>query len=243
MTLTTLRIVPRLRLLLACLFMLGASVIVGAAKGPSVQVLTFTIDGMTSPPNAVFSDSPDGYKDYRLASGANTDPNYCVEASPANSGFTFIRLNRKLDGDAGSMYCGLFGGVGATPRQYSVRIAAADACLEAFTNGYANTPEAGCIFTGNDKPRIRLANLYANRAKSTPVALLSEFYSNPNGVSYEIRTNTDATVTTWAGNTNIRMVHYTGTARLVKFSPGMSATTVASAFPLPFHMTFQRSGI
>lgn len=238
MTPTTLRIVRRQRIVLACLFILGAVVVAGAAKGATVQVLTFSIDEMTTPPNAVFAVGADPYKDYRLSSGLS-DPNYCVEASPDSSGFTFIRLDRKLDGDAGSQFCDVFGG---TKRQYSLTIAAADACLELYTNGYAATSGSGCTFIGQDMPRIRLAKLFASKVTKTPVAFLSMFYDQSR-VSYEVRTDSDATVTTFMNSTNNRMVRYTGTARLVKFSPGASATPVASSFPLPFHMTFVRSGL
>jgi hypothetical protein len=235
------------RFALSCALAAVAAAAVSAAKTATVQVLTFSIDATAN--QAVFADGrnpPNGeYKDYRLTT-AVTDPNYCVEASPESGGLTFIRLNRKLDGDAGYQYCGLYAidptNTPATPRQYALTIPAADACAELFANGYTEAAAAPCTLTGHDKPRIRLDNLYANRATSTPVSFLSEFYTDPAGISYEVRTDSAAQVSIGAGDANVRNVQYGGTAHLVKFAPGVKATQVASAFPLPFHMTFVRTG-
>jgi hypothetical protein len=131
----------------------------------------------------------------------------------------------------------------ATPRQYALTIAADDACGELFANSYSDSAIAPCTLTGHDKPRIRLDNLYANRATTTPVSFLSQFYTDVGGISYEVRIDSPAQVLIGAGNTNVRIVQYPGTAHLVKFAPGVKATQVASAFPLAFQMTFVRSGL
>ena len=98
-----------------CVPILGIAIAAPAAKGSKVDVLTFTIDNAPagyalSGDGIPSADSSGTYMDYRLASGGAADPNYCVEASPSASGLTFIRLNRKLDGDAGYQYCGLYRG-------------------------------------------------------------------------------------------------------------------------------------
>jgi hypothetical protein len=218
----------------------AAFAVAAAAKGPAtVSVVSFSIDG-PSPPYAVTGDEfGSAYADYRIAATtSNTDPDYCVEASPESSGFLFVRLNRKLDGDSGSMYCGLFGGVGTTPRHYSLTINAQEICDELYTSGYTDATFP-CTVNGRDKPRIRLSNLYASKPAKTPVAFLMETY-DVNDVSYEIQTVNDADVSVAGGTTNIRVVQYGGQMRLVKFAPGARPTTILAPFLLPFHMTFNR---
>ncbi len=161
--------------------------------------------------------------------------NYCVEtlATPA----LFIRLNRRLD-DAGTQYCGQYGG---TPRQFSVQIANAAACEELWSHGYPTGPDAPCTFTGADKPRIRIdKDLYAKRASRTPVALLSKWYDVAR-TSYELRTEAEASVLTTALDPAIRIVSYSGTARLWRFEAGAQERAVAEAFPVPFQITFKRT--
>lgn len=232
---------------------LAAATAAASAKGPSVQVVTFTIDATT--PQAVFSDghavsapapytdSADTYKDFRLTAGTVADPNYCVEASPDNSGSLFVRLNRKLDGDAGFQYCQLYA-PGATQRQFTLHITEPAACDELVSTSYISAADldanGGCFLTGSDKPRIRLTNLYARTAKSTPVAFLTLHYDgqNPGGVSYEVQTDTDAVVSV-VGNSNTRQVRYNGRAHLVRFVDGVSGSVaVQPSFDLPFQMTF-----
>ena len=62
-------------------------------------------------------------------------------------------------------------------------------------------------------------------------------------ISYEIQSTANALIVAGPGDLiNVRTVSYSGTARLVKFSPfGDKPTTVAEPFALPFHMTFVRS--
>jgi hypothetical protein len=206
---------------------------VGAAK-PATWLMTFTIDQSEG---HVLSGDPAGvYKDFRLGSGLPDDVNYCVEASPSPG--LFIRLNRKLDGANGSQYCGLFGG---TPRQYFVTISNAAACSELWAGGYPTGPEAPCVFTGADKPRIDIANdLYGKRTTRTPMKFLSKWY-DVNAVSYEIRPESDATVISTGIDPSMRIVSYSGSARLWRFDPGVQARAVAEAFPMPFQMTFRRT--
>lgn len=59
-----------------------------------------------------------------------------------------------------------------------------------------------------------------------------------NTTSYEIRTDTEATLT--AIGPNQRLVTYMGTGHLVEFRPGEKAQTVAEAFDLKHQMTFTR---
>ncbi len=59
-------------------------------------------------------------------------------------------------------------------------------------------------------------------------------------VSYEVRTETDASVVKVGLDPTIRIVSYSGSARLWRFAPGVKARAVAQAFPLPFQMTFKR---
>ena len=232
---------------------LAAATAAASAKGPSVPVVTFTIDATT--PQAVFGDghaanapSPytdpyDTYKDFRLTTGAAADPNYCVEASPDNTGSLFVRLNRKLDGDAGYQYCQLYA-AGSTQRQFTLHITEPAACNELVNTSYISPTDldanGGCFLTGSDKPRIRLTNLYAKTAKSTPVAFLTLHYDgqNPGGVSYEVQTDADAVVSV-VGNANTRQVRYNGRAHLVRFVDGVSGgVAVQPSFDLPFQMTF-----
>lgn len=230
-------------LMLAAVLILGISVIsaVLTAAAP-VWLMTFTIDD--HPSYAVSGDkiSPlvEGgtgvYKDYRLGSGQPGDPNYCVEAIPSPG--LFIRLNRPLDGVAETQYCGLSGG---SPRQYFVTISSASACAELREHGYPTGPDVPCVFTGAEKPRIRISNdLYARRASTTPVAFLSKWY-DVYATSYELRTEADATITTVGLDPSMRIVSYGGLARLWRFEPGVKARAVAEAFPLPFQMTLVRS--
>jgi hypothetical protein len=215
--------------------LLGSPVMQGA---PRVWLMTFTFDSAPggAEPYRVEGDGADPiYKDYRLGSGQPDDTNYCVETlvTPA----LFIRLNRRLD-DAGTQYCGPYGG---TPRQFSVRIANAAACEELWSHGYPSGPDAPCTFTGADKPRIRIdADLYAKRTSRTRVAFLSKWY-DVSATSYELRTEAEATVLTTSVDSSIRIVSYSGNARLWRFEAGVQESAVAEAFPLPFQMTFKRT--
>jgi len=211
--------------------------------GPAVTLITFTIDD--SPVFVVSGDrldpategGPGVYSDHRLGAGQPNDVNYCVEAAPTNS-LLFIRLNRALDSEEGSQYCGLSGG---SARQYSVTISSAAACAELWSHGYPAGPDAPCVFTGADKPRIRLdADLYGKRTTKVPVAFLSKWY-DVSATSYELRADVAATVSSVGVDPSLRIVAYSGSARLWRFEPGKQAVGVAGSFPLPFQMTFRRT--
>lgn len=213
-----------------------------AKSAATVWLMTFTIDSGAS--YAVAGDGmdpvepggPGVYKDHRLGTGLPDDVNYCVEASPTQG--LFIRLNRQLDGELGTQYCGLTGG---SPRQFSITITNTSACAELATHGYPTAPAAPCIFTGADKPRIQIINdIYGKRASKTSVVFLSKWY-DIFATSYELRTETDATVITVGTDPATRIVSYSGTARLWRFEPGVKPRAVAEAFALPFQMTFKRT--
>lgn len=210
--------------------------------GPTVWLMTFTIDD--DPSYAVAGDGldpivpggPGVYKDYRLGTGLPDDVNYCVEGSPSQG--LFIRLNRQLDGGAGTQYCGLSGG---SPRQFFLTISTDAACAELWSHGYPAGPDSPCTFTGADKPRIRItSDLYGKKTNRTPVAFLSKWY-DVSATSYEVRLDTDATVVNVGVDPSMRVVSYSGSARLWRFEPGLRARAVAQAFPLPFQMTFKRT--
>lgn len=210
--------------------------------GTTVWLMTFTID---DGPYAVSGDgldpvTPGGtgvYKDYRLGTGQPGDVNYCVEAAHS-SGLLFIRLNRSLDGGEGAQYCDLSGG---SPRQFSVTIDSASACIELSSHGYPAGPGAPCVFTGAEKPRIRIEkDPYAKKTSKTPVAFLSKWH-DISAVSYELRTDSEATVATVGIDPSMRIVSYAGSGRLWRFEPGVRARAVAESFPLPFQMTFKRT--
>jgi hypothetical protein len=230
----------RLRpLVTAGVLVLGLAIVsqaLGAA--PTVWLTTFSIDPSEDEilPNAVSDDGGPDYKDYRLVQGGPGDPNYCVEATL--SGGLFIRLNRKLDGDAGTQFCGQHGG---SPRQFAVVIAADTACAALSEDDYPVDGTAPCVITGLDQPRIRITNdLYGKGTTRTPVAFLTKWYDTTR-VSYEVRTETDATVIKDGLDSSKRTVYYEGNARLWRFAPGVKAKPVADAFPLPFQMTFART--
>ncbi len=223
-------------LVMVGVLVLGLTVVSQAlSAGPTVWLMTFSIDA--DQPYAVSADSLGPfYNDYRLGTGEPDDHNYCVEATV--SGGLFIRFNRKLDGDAGTRYCGLFLG---SPRQFSITITDSTACDELSSHGYPTGSLAPCVITGLDQPRIRITNdLYGKRTTRTPVAFLTKWY-DANMTSYEVRTETDATVTTDGLDPSKRIVSYSGSARLWRFEAGAKPKPVANAFPLPFQMTFQRT--
>jgi hypothetical protein len=233
----------RVRSRVAGALILGMTVVSPVLSGgPTVWLMTFTIDD--DPSYAVAGDgldpivpgAPGVYKDYRLGTGQPDDVNYCVEGSPSPG--LFIRLNRQLDGEAGTQYCGLSGG---SPRQFFVTISNDAACAELWSHGYPTGPDSPCTFTGVDKPRIRITNdLYGKKTTRTPVAFLSKWY-DVSATSYEVRLDTDATVAIVGVDPSMRIVAYSGSARLWRFEPGVRERAVAQAFPLPFQMTFRRT--
>jgi hypothetical protein len=196
------------------------------SAAPTVWLMSFTIEDLA----VSHDDVGPEYQDYRLEGG-----DHCVEATL--SGGLFIRFNRKLDGDAGTQYCGLSPGL-PRPRQYAVTIPDATACQELSDNGYPTGPGAPCVISDTDNPRIRITNdIYGKRTTRTPVAFLTKWYDAAR-TSYEVRTETDATVEPDGPDT--RIVTYSGSARLWRFRAGEKAKAVADAFPLPFQMTFTR---
>jgi hypothetical protein len=202
--------------------------------------MTFTIDnGFPVSGDGLDPIAPGGpgvYKDHRLGTGFSDDVNYCVEANPSPT--LFIRLNRQLDGEEGTQYCGVSGG---SPRQFSLSISDATACFELWSHSYPTGPDAPCTLTGEDKPRVRISNdLYGKRTSTTPVTFLSKWY-DISRTSYEVRTETDAAVDKTGIDPSIRIVRYAGNARLWRFEAGLKPRAVAQTFPLPFQMTFRRT--
>jgi hypothetical protein len=224
------------------------------------SLVTFTIDGTYpgSVPAAggagVFSDATntgtDTYSDYRI--DPNPYLNWCVDAQPGSAGNLFVRLNRKLDGDAGSLRCsenprpdGAFG----VPREFVLKIANDAACdiladplaglplTDAYGNPWNTSGSlTPCVLLQSDNPRIRLGTLYKARPRTTSVDFLTVMFDYPN--SYEIRSETEATITQNALDPARRSVAYSGTFRLVKFAPDAKAKTVGPSFMMPVRMEF-----
>ena len=242
-----------LRTAVACAFAFGILVFSPGTWAATLWVVTFTINGAasTSPAYAVSSDSEatgtNEYKDHRLGTGEQTDLNFCVDADATRS--LFIRFNRKLDGESGVERCDtpddLYGA--GVQRQYRIEIRNDSACAELGANNYlptATTWTAPCLITGGVNPRIQMGALFGKGAKF-PVNFLttSPTEDKSTAISYEIQSTTNAIIVAGPGDLgNVRTVSYSGTARLVKFSPfGEKPRTVAEPFALPFHMTFVRT--
>lgn len=218
-------------LVMAGALALGLTVVTqGLSAAPTVWLVTFTIDD--DQPYAVSADALGTvYRDYRLDGG-----DYCVEATL--SGGLFIRFNRNLDGDTGTQDCGRF--VDAF-RQFSITIPDGSACEELWRGAYPTGPDAPCVITDTDKPRIRITNdVYGRRVTRTPVAFLTKWY-DANRTSYEVRTETDADVRSVGLDASMRIVSYSGLARLWRFDAGEKPKPVAAAFPLPFQLTLTRT--
>jgi hypothetical protein len=224
------------------------------------SLVTFTInDGYPgNVPGAggagVFSDAAttgtDTYSDFRI--DPNPYLNWCVDAEALSPGNLFVRLNRKLDGDAGSLRCSenprpddALG----VPRQFVLRIANDAACdiladplaglplTDAFGNPWNTSGSlTPCVLLQNDNPRIRLGTLYKARARTTNVDFLTVMFNYPN--SYEIRSDADATIVQNSLDPTRRSVEYNGTFRLVKFTPGTKAKTVGPSFMMPVKIEF-----
>ncbi len=235
-----------------CAIVFGIAVFSPVTRAATVWVVSFTIDDtpVTNDPNAVSSvadsaGTPD-YKDYRLGSGQQSDPNFCLEADATRN--LFIRFNRKLDGDAGVQRCDTPNdehGVGVQ-RQYRLEVRNNSACVELGANNYlpeASEWNAPCEITGGVNPRIRMGSLFAKGAKF-PVDFLttSPTEDKSTAISYEVQSIGNATIVPGPGDLSIvRTVSYSGMARLVKFGAGSKPATVAEPFPLPFQMTFVRT--
>jgi hypothetical protein len=236
-----------MRGLAACglLWALGTGGMTAAAGKPPAPtpVATFWFDNNLD----VSGDAAGLYKDYRVTSGDVNDVDYCVEASPSTTGL-FIRLNRKLDGDAGFQYCDLYASSTTRPkRDMTLHIASSSACNELYLYAppayVTDDNQGGCYFAHFAKPRIRISSdIFAKRATSTAVAFHEETY-DPNDVSYEVQTDGNATVTVDPVNSNWRTVSSTGTAHLVRFVPGQQPVSVGGSFPLRFSIVIVKSSI
>lgn len=241
--------------------------VAGALSAPTAQtrVVRFTIDDTHKSGGGagVFGDSADpqsvltSYADFRI--NQQDAANWCVDAEPFSPGNLFVRLNRKLDGEAGVLRCsenlnpntGLLG----VPRNFVLRIADDAACdiladpsAGLPVNTYEATPtdpptawvvdptadNGTCVIARNDNPRIRLDTLYKSKARTTGVDFLLVMFGYPN--SYEIRSVSTATI---SPNTSTHKgVAYTGTFQLVKFEPGKKTANVGQPFAMPVRMDF-----
>ena len=106
--------------------------------------------------------------------------------------------------------------------------------FNAYGPNAVSWPGAGpCELFYNDDPRVRIERLFSNQTR-TAVAFLTQMTGI--SISYEIRTDRDATVTT-IGNTSV--VTYMGTAHLWEFGNGKTRA-VADAFNLKHQMTLTR---
>ena len=227
-----------------------------SAAGAATTLVSFTIDD--SYPNAtgpgVFSDAATTgttvYADYRIGP---LPLNWCVDAEPFSPGNLFVRLNRKLDGEAGVLRCSEnpddFGNPGV-PRNFTLKIANDDVCgrLADPTAGLPLVDGSGgpwvpgssslpCLLPRNDNPRIRLGTLYKPRAKTTNIDFLTVMFDAP--VSYEIRSDSEATIVPDAFDPARKRVTYSGTFHLVRFEPGVKTRTVGQAFTMPVKMDFK----
>jgi hypothetical protein len=90
-----------------------------------------------------------------------------------------------------------------------------------------------CDLVYNDDPRVRIERLFSNQTR-TAVAFLTAMTGST--ISYEIRTDSDATVRTTG---NISTVTYMSTAHLWEFGNGKTRA-VADPFLLRHSMTFTR---
>jgi hypothetical protein len=200
------------------------------AGAATTWLLSFTIDGAYADGVNVIADLAAPYEDYRLPTLPHPSP--CVEAEPAANSHLHAVFNRKID-SAGTR-CNPAG----SDRQFRIRIDGIGACTRIF-NAYGPTavavaPDGTCELYYNDNPRVRVASLFA-KASRTPVAFLTAMFGNT--TSYEIRTETDAFIT--SAGANQRVVTYMGTARLVEFGTGKTRA-VEAPFNLKHKMTFTR---
>ena len=225
------------------MFVVGLLIAVNLATGRAAgtTVTSFSITGDATY-WGVLSNGVNSYEDYRIDS--TTDQlNACVQAEPNNTGFLFIRFNRKLDGDTGVQYCDRYSP--SLARQYSLQIVDTTICALLSEDGAGLLAEGAltvagdgsCTLVRSDNPRIRLSTLYKPRAKATPVAFLITMFDYP--VSWEIRTVDDAPITTrLGGNPAVRSVKYTGKVELYRFAPNVKTRVVGPAFDLPLEMVF-----
>ena len=245
------------RLLACCVTCLVVALMTSASAQSSVVSITVddTFPGLVAAGGVgVFSDAgttgTNHYSDYRI------DPypylNWCVDAQPSPPGNLFVRLNRKLDGEAGTLRCSENprpDGLAGVPRNYVARIAVdavcdmladpraglplSDAAGAAWDTSASSTP---CVLPRSDNPRIRLPTLYKAKARTTPVDFLTSMFNYPN--SYEIQSDGEASISQNPMVPGLKTVSYSGTFRLVKFEPGVRARAVGPSFAMPVRMEF-----
>lgn len=201
---------------------------VGAAP---VWLVSFTIEDVAGADVTSDLGATTPYADYRLTPN---DSGNCVEAEPSPTGELHAVFNRKIDS------VGTRCNPARSDRQFRIKIDAVSACDRLLAHGYGENAvnyslDGTCELHYNDNPRVRVAKLFAKTSR-TPVAFLTEMSNN--ATSYEIRTDSDATIT--VTGTNQRLVTYMGTAHLVEFAPGQKTRAVAGPFYLKHQMTFTR---
>ena len=211
------------------------------ARAAATTVLQVAIDdgfpaSVGSVGSGVFSDAAttltNSYDDYRIGPSGPSDLNFCVEAEPAPPGNLFILLNRKLDGPAGVLRCSENGG---TSRNFVLKIANQDVCdlLAEPAAGLNLTYDSSgtCVLGTVFNPRIRMGTVYKARAKTTNIDFL---LGTDLPVSYEIRSDGLAGITTTTLVPALKTVQYTGTYHLVRFDT--KAKAVGPPFSMPVKM-------
>lgn len=223
--------------------------------GAATTVVSFVIHEPTGVAGVRTDNVGDGtYEDFRI--NPSNPANWCVDATPYSQGLLFVRLNRKLDGDAGSLRCSDHldgdGNLGV-PRNVRLTILNDQACdlladplaglpvTDSASLPWNNTSSSGpCTVASNDNPRIRLDTLYKAKGKTTPIAFQTEMLNSllyP--VSYVIESDAAASITSLAPN--VKLVKYASTYHLVRFAPGQKPKTMLPAFTMPVEMTFVTS--
>ena len=148
-----------------------------------------------------------------------------------------LRCSENLDND----------GHPGVPRNFRLRIANDDVC-DRLADPAAELPLAEstgapwdpvnsalpCVLPQSGNPRIRLSTVYKARAKTTNIDFLIPMLDAP--VSYEVRSESDATISPDALDPTRKVVAYNGTYRLARFEPSVKARTVGQAFTMPVRM-------
>lgn len=202
----------------------------GKIGAGTVWLVSFTIDGSYADGMDVVSDTGLPYTDYRIP--ADPHPSPCVQVEQNPTGGVFAVFNRKID-NIGTR-CNPSG----SDRQFRISIDAPSACTRIF-NAYSSSAvdlhsDGTCELFYNDEPRVRMERVFSNQTR-TAVAFLTVMSSS--SISYEIRADTEATVTPMGPNQ--KRVTYMGTAHLWEFGNGKTRA-VADAFNLQHQMTFTR---
>jgi hypothetical protein len=170
------------------------------------------------------------YADFRLAGG---DP--CMESSITGGGFTFITLNRNVDGtrcdDA----------TGEMMRQYFLNIASAEGCAELETSGDAtSTGEDTCVMDGHRNPRIRVDRLRQQGGLTTIDFLIGRQGGWMSGdLTYEIQSVELATITP-QGDGSLKL-EYDGPFRFARFGLPKTKGKPGSGPPPPPEIQFDMS--